>query len=79
MAGQACFLDRLADVREVLTSGGRTAAQGALGWLWAKSAINVPIPGFKNLRQAEENAAAMQFGALRPEQMAEIDRLLGRV
>jgi aryl-alcohol dehydrogenase-like predicted oxidoreductase len=36
------------------------------------------IPGFKNVRQAEENAAAMGFGPLTKSQMAEIETLLGR-
>lgn len=71
------FLARLAGVREVLTAGGRTVAQGALGWLWAKSAVNVPIPGFKNVKQAQENAETLRFGALQKAQVDEIDRLLG--
>jgi len=72
------FLDRLTGVREILASGGRTVAQGALGWLWSKSVANVPIPGFKNVKQAEENAGALQFGALEKAQVEEIERLLDR-
>jgi aryl-alcohol dehydrogenase-like predicted oxidoreductase len=72
------FLDKLESVREILKSGGRTVAQGALAWLWARSACNIPIPGFKNVRQAEENAAAMEFGPLTKSQMDEIETLLGR-
>ena len=72
------FLMKLESVREILRSGGRTVAQGALAWLWAKSGCNIPIPGFKNVRQAEENAAAMGFGPLTMAQMAEIETLLGR-
>lgn len=72
------FLDKIENIREILTSGGRTAAQGALAWLWAKSGCNIPIPGFKSVRQAEENAAALQFGPLEPMQMAEIESLLNR-
>lgn len=71
------FLARMARVRDVLTSGGRTAAQGALAWLWAKSAVNIPIPGFKSLAQAEENARAMAFGPLSAEQLRQIDEALG--
>src|SRR5258707_86607 len=33
-------------VREILTSNGRTIAQGALAWLWARSEKTLPIPGF---------------------------------
>ena len=65
-------------LREVFTSGGRTPAQGALGWLWARSDCTIPIPGFKTVEQVKENAGAMQFGPLTPAQMEEIDRLLGR-
>ncbi len=70
------FLNKLNNVREVLTSDGRTLAQGALAWIWGKSPRAVPIPGFKNLKQAEENAKAMQFGPLSAEQMREVDGLL---
>jgi aryl-alcohol dehydrogenase-like predicted oxidoreductase len=72
------WLDRLAAVREVLTSGGRTLVQGALAWIWARSPRTVPIPGVRTVRQLEENAAAMEFGPLTPEQVAEVDRLLAR-
>lgn len=71
------FLQKLAAVREILTSGGRTPAQGALAWLWAQSERTIPIPGFKNVKQVEENCAALQFGPLNAQQMAEIDVLLG--
>lgn len=72
------WLARLDAVREVLSSGGRTLVQGALAWLWARSPTCIPIPGFKNQEQVVENAGAMSFGPLLPDQMAEIDQLLGR-
>ncbi|WP_306215213.1 aldo/keto reductase [Actinoplanes sp. RD1] len=72
------WLDRVAAVREVLTSGGRTLAQGALGWLWARSPRNVPIPGFRTVAQVEENAAALRTGPLTPEELATVEKLLGR-
>ena len=72
------WLDKLAAIRDVLTSGGRTLSQGALAWLWARSPLTVPIPGFKTVAQVEENCKAMAFGPLTPVQMAEIDRILGR-
>jgi aryl-alcohol dehydrogenase-like predicted oxidoreductase len=65
-------------IREILTSGGRTLAQGALAWLWARSPLMVPIPGIRTVRQVEENAGAMQYGPLTREQMAEIERVMGR-
>ncbi len=65
-------------IREILTSQGRTVAQGALAWLWARSPNTVPIPGFRTVSQVEENCRAMQFGPLNKDQMKEIDLLLGR-
>jgi aryl-alcohol dehydrogenase-like predicted oxidoreductase len=72
------WLKKLDAVREILTSEGRTLAQGALAWLWGRSPQTIPIPGFKNVKQATENAGALAFGPLTPDQMQEIDRLLGR-
>ena len=65
-------------IREILTSQGRSLAQGALAWNWARSAKTLPIPGFRTVAQVQENAGAMQFGALTPAQMTEIDQLLER-
>jgi aryl-alcohol dehydrogenase-like predicted oxidoreductase len=70
------YLAKLAAIRELLTSSGRTLAQGALAWLWGLSPNTIPIPGFKNMRQADENARALGFGPLAPEQMSEIERIL---
>ncbi|WP_435280344.1 aldo/keto reductase [Streptomyces koelreuteriae] len=72
------WLARVEALRSLLTSEGRTLAQGALAWLWARSPATVPIPGFRSVAQAEENAGAMAKGALTGGQLAEIDRLLGR-
>jgi aryl-alcohol dehydrogenase-like predicted oxidoreductase len=70
------WLARIAAVRDVLTSGGRTLAQGALAWIWARSPVTVPIPGVRTVAQAESNAAALQYGPLTAQQVAEIDRVL---
>lgn len=70
------FLQKLAAVREILTSGGRTLAQGALAWIWAQSERTIPIPGFKNVKQVEENSGALQFGPLSAQQVREIEGLL---
>ena len=71
-------MQKLDAVREILTSGGRTLAQGALAWIWGRSERTIPIPGFKNVQQAEENARAMAFGPLTKDQMVEIAALVGR-
>ena len=65
-------------IREILTDGGRTVAQGALAWLWAQGAQVVPIPGIRTVAQAHENAGAMAFGPLSAAQLAAIEELLGR-
>ena len=62
-------------IREVLTSGGRTVVQGALCWLWARSPVTIPVPGFRTEAQVRENIGALEFGPLTPEQMAEIEDL----
>ena len=72
------WLQKMEAVREVLASGGRTLAQGALAWLWARSATTLPIPGFRTVAQVEENCRAMEFGPLTANQMAEIEGILGR-
>jgi aryl-alcohol dehydrogenase-like predicted oxidoreductase len=66
------------DLKEVLTSDGRTLAQGALGWLWARSEVTIPIPGFKSVEQVEENAGAMAFGPLGESDMRQIEEILRR-
>ncbi|HQY95050.1 aldo/keto reductase [Caldilinea sp.] len=72
------WLAKMEAVREILTSNGRTLAQGALAWLWARSERTIPIPGFRTVAQVEENCRAMQFGPLTAGQMAEVETLLGR-
>lgn len=70
------WMAKLDAIREILTSDGRTLAQGALGWLWARSDKTIPIPGFRTVAQVEENCKAMEFGALTDAPMDEIDALL---
>jgi aryl-alcohol dehydrogenase-like predicted oxidoreductase len=72
------FLKKLEAIRDILTSKVRTLAQGALAWIWGRTEKTIPIPGFKNVQQVEQNAGAMQFGPLTPDQMQEIDTLLER-
>lgn len=71
-------LKQVEGMREILTSGGRTITQGALAWIWGRSPLTIPIPGFKTVKQVQENAGAMQFGALSPDQMRQIDQILER-
>ncbi|HEY9010307.1 MAG TPA: aldo/keto reductase [Devosia sp.] len=69
-------LARLDAVRELLTTGGRTLAQGALGWILARSPQTVPIPGFKTEAQVRDNLGTLEKGPLSAATMAEIDGLM---
>jgi len=66
-------------ILEILTSKSRTVAQGALAWIWARTPLTIPIPGFRTVKQVEENAGAMEFGPLSMDQLIQIDRILNRI
>lgn len=70
------YLDKLEAIKEILRSNGRTLVQGALAYIWGKSDRTIPIPGFKTVKQVEENVGAMEFGPLTPEQIKEIESLI---
>lgn len=75
----AQVLDALEKIRPILTSDGRTLAQAAIGYIWAKSERTIPIPGFKNVRQVEENAGAMAYGPLGDDQVTQVEAILEEV
>jgi aryl-alcohol dehydrogenase-like predicted oxidoreductase len=61
------FLKVLACAQQIepyLTSGGRSTVQGALGWIWARSPLTIPLPGFRNIEQIQALVQARQFGPL---------------
>jgi aryl-alcohol dehydrogenase-like predicted oxidoreductase len=66
------FLGRRDAIRDVLTSGGRTVAQGALAYCWARSDSTIPLPGCRTVEQVEQNAGAMRFGPLTSAELARI-------
>ncbi len=70
------WLSKVDAIKEILRTDGRTLAQGALAWLWARSPTTIPIPGIRTAAQAEENCRAMEFGPLDQTSMAEIATLL---
>jgi Predicted oxidoreductases (related to aryl-alcohol dehydrogenases) len=70
------LLNKLEAIREIITSGGRTMVQGALAWNWAKSPFMVPIPGFKNIKQVEDNVRALEFGPLTKKQVEEVNQII---
>ncbi len=70
---------RLATVeamREVLTSGGRTMAQGAIAYIWGLDQRMIPIPGFKTVKQVKENAASMELGPLTEAEMQQVQSIV---
>lgn len=66
------------EIRDILTSNGRTMAQGALAYIWALDERMVPIPGFKSVQQVRDNAGALEFGPLREAQVKEIQTIVGK-
>ena len=53
-------------------------AQGALAYIWALDDRMVPIPGFKSVKQVQENAGALEFGPLTEAQVKEIQTIVGK-
>jgi len=51
-------------IEPYLTSDGRSYVQGALRWIWARSPVTIPLPGFRNMEQMQELVQARQFGPL---------------
>ena len=72
------YLKNLEAIRELLSSNGRTLAQGALCWLLAKAKHNLPVPGARTPEQAVENAGAILAGPLPEEILDEIESLIHR-
>jgi aryl-alcohol dehydrogenase-like predicted oxidoreductase len=72
------FSQRLETIRDLLQTDGRTLTQGALAWLWARSPNTLPIPGFRTVKQVEENAGALEKGPLPASTMDAIDDALKR-
>ncbi|MFX1391145.1 MAG: aldo/keto reductase [Promethearchaeota archaeon] len=71
------WFGKLEKIKDILMSEGRSMVQGALSWNWARSNKTIPIPGFKTVKQVEENIQAMEYGPLNESQMQEIDRIFG--
>jgi aryl-alcohol dehydrogenase-like predicted oxidoreductase len=61
------FLKVLACAQQIepyLASDGRSSVQGALGWIWARSPLTIPLPGFRTMEQLQALVQAWQFGPL---------------
>jgi aryl-alcohol dehydrogenase-like predicted oxidoreductase len=51
-------------IEPYLTGDGRSYAQGALGWIWRRSPLTIPLPGFRNMEQMQALVRAQQYGPL---------------
>ncbi|MCP4415005.1 MAG: aldo/keto reductase [Chloroflexi bacterium] len=63
-------------LREVFTSGGRSMAQGAICYIWGLDEHMLPIPGFKSVKQVEDNAGAMRFGPMSAAEVAQVQTIV---
>ena len=72
------FLARADSVREILTAAGRTPAQGALAWIWAHHAHAIPLPGFRDSAQVQDNAGALHATPMSAGEHDRIETILGR-
>jgi aryl-alcohol dehydrogenase-like predicted oxidoreductase len=66
------LLDCAQQIEPYLTREGRSYVQGALGWIWARSPLTIPLPGFRNMAQMQALVQAQQFGPLPIEVMQAI-------
>jgi aryl-alcohol dehydrogenase-like predicted oxidoreductase len=71
-------LETVGALREALTSGGCSMAQGALAYIWGLDERMVPIPGFKTVQQVRDNAGALEFGPLTEEQVRQVQEIVAR-
>jgi aryl-alcohol dehydrogenase-like predicted oxidoreductase len=69
-------LETVQALREVLTAGGRSMAQGALAYIWGLDERMVPIPGFKTVQQVQDNAGALTFGPLSQEEVRQVQEIV---
>ena len=68
-------LKRVEALKDTLTAHGHTLPQAALAWILARHSRAIPIPGFRNTRQVEENAKTIELGPLSQEQMRRIEEI----
>lgn len=69
---EPAYLAAVDAVRSALTEDGRSLAQGALGWIWAHHPRAIPLPGFRNTTQVDDNVGALARGPLKPASYAAV-------
>jgi len=76
------FLKVLRQAQQIepyLTRDGRSYVQGALGWIWARSPLTIPLPGFRSMEQIETLVQAQRFGPLPTDVMRSITEQVKKV
>jgi aryl-alcohol dehydrogenase-like predicted oxidoreductase len=68
----------LDSVRTALGAGGRSMAQGALGWILAADDHLVPVPGFRTEAQVSDLAGTLARGPLSPAEFAGVENAITR-
>ena len=68
-------IEQMKTLKDIITSDGRNIVQGLIGWLWARSNITIPIPGWDNKEHVKGLIGALEYGPLKPEQMSEIESI----
>lgn len=66
-------------LKELFANDGRSLAQVALCYLLAKHERVVPIPGFKTVKQVEDNAKAMELGPLSNKHVKQVDEIFSEL
>lgn len=72
------FVAKIAAIRDLLQTDGRSLVQGALGWVMARGPRSIPLPGARTVEQVEHNAKALEYGPLPADTMREIERIMDR-
>lgn len=70
------YMEKVEQIRTLLTSDGRSLAQGALGWCLARSDKTIPLPGCRTEAQAIDNFGVLEVGPLSDEVMSEIAKII---
>ena len=69
------FLDKLDQIKALLTADGRSLAQGALGWCLAQGDHTIPLPGCRTPAQAKDNFGVINYGPLSDDVMEQLDAI----
>lgn len=73
------LVEAVETVRNLLTSDGRTVAQGALSWCLAQSERTIPLPGCRTPEQAADNFGTLSLEPLDTETVDEIGEALAEL